>query len=131
MEVFVPKPVGDQVHQLESQYPVITCSDKHIIMMSTDDWNKVIKWISDVSDLDSPTFIDGLWGTCFWIVWNEEKDCSFWSIYDEHVFVLMCQQLRVCPILLPVSFSIPQCFQHNEFCVEESYHCDVSIDLIE
>ena len=131
MKVFVPKYVGEQVHYLKSHYPIVTCSDKHIIMMRADDWNKVIGWISDVSDLDSPTFIDGLWGTCFWVVCNEEKDESFWSIYDEHVFLLMCQQLRVCPVLLPMSFSIPQYFRHNEMCVEESYHCDTAIELLE
>lgn len=141
MRVFVPDSVGSVVHKLKVYYPIITASDNHIIMLTKDDWDRVLSFIEEVDDKSTKfhvplPFDGGLWGECFWVVWNDElekknEDCSFWSVCDEHLFLKVCHYIKVSPVLLPMSFSIPWHFSHNDMCIEESHYCNDPIDLLD
>ena len=119
-KIYVKKELGTKVQQLRHYFDVVTASDKGIIMMTRDDWDKVKKYISKIDqemtnkgvELD---FLEcrSLWSDCFWVCcYNDEND-SFWAIAHHDMFIRVCRVCKVQPILLETNFSIPLMLYHD------------------
>ena len=111
-KIYVKPELGTKVQQLRYLFDVVTASDKGIIMLTRDDWNKVCKYIADVDnkiqDLHLDFFeADSLWTTCFWICsYNDDAD-SFMAIANHDMFIRVCNACKVQPVLLEYCYSIP------------------------
>lgn len=116
MNIYLRKDIAGKVNELSKLYPVITASNKGIIMMTNKDWSSVVDYITTTDDCLRARDIDlsflnccSLWAECFCVRVNEEKDKSFCGINSHEVFIKVCRGLSIFPIIIPYE-DIPWCF---------------------
>ncbi len=125
MNIYLRKDIAGKVNALSKLYPAITASNQGIIMMTTKEWSKVVDHITTLDDklkeqdivLD---FLDcySLWSECFCVYVCEEKDKSFWGIYNHETFIKVCKGLCIYPVVIPYE-DIPCCFMKNFIYTED------------
>lgn len=111
-KIYVKEELGTKVQQLRNSFDVVTASDKGIIMLTRDDWNKVCDYISATDDKTQGLHLDfleceSLWADCFWICCYNDDEDSFWAIANHDMFMRVCRVCKIQPILLECPYSIP------------------------
>lgn len=121
-KIYVNSVLGTKVQQLRHYFDVVTASDKGIIMLTRDDWNKVCEYISNIDQgtsdkgIELSFFAGGcLWAECFFVCCYDDEKKSFHAIANHHTFVKVCRACHVQPILLEVSYNIPF-FLNQDLC---------------
>ena len=135
-KIYVSTELGIKVQQLRHYFDVVTASDKGIIMLARDDWDKVCEYINkiDQETSDKDLHLDfleaeSLWSDCFWVCcYDDEK--SFHAIANQHTFMKVCKVCHVQPILLETSFSIPGALSKGTLCgkPELDYNFEIEVE---
>lgn len=110
--IYVKEELGTKVQLLRQHFDVVTASNKGIIMLTRDDWNKVCKYIADIDDKIQGLHLDFLdaeclWTECFWICCYNDDNDSFWAIVNHDMFMHVCHACKVQPVLLECAYDIP------------------------
>ena len=136
-KIYVAPELGTKVQQLRHYFDVVTASNKGIIMLARDDWNKVCEYISKVDEelLRKDVVLDlleahCLWAECFWVCGYDNDAQSFHAIAHHHTFMSVCRACKVQPILLETCFSIPHMLSSDVCCVKPqgSFNFEIEVE---
>lgn len=135
-KIYVKQELGTKVQQLRHYFDVVTASNKGIIMLARDDWNKVCAYINNIDNeiLHKGLHLDfleaeSLWADCFWICsYNDDED-SFIAIAHHDTFMRVCRVCKVQPILLECSYNIPNELFNNHTGSKPWYEYNFEIEV--
>lgn len=133
-KIYVKEELGAKVQLLHQHFDVVTASDKGIIMLTRNDWDKVCNYISAFDEKTQGLHLDffeceSLWTTCFWICnYNDDED-SFMAIFNHDMFMRVCHTCKVQTVLLECPYDIPTELFLNNVGGEPRGKCTFEIEV--
>lgn len=131
------------VRALQQIYDVTIVSNKGLVFMYRDDWQRICGFISETDECiynlhhrHNPLMDKlNLWSACFLVTYDESEDFSCHAICDFGMFSRLCDAAEIHAVLLPYSYDITdlirQCNAHNNCQALGVYRPDKGDILIE
>ena len=109
MKFAINKSMAPQVIHLQKIYQVTIISDKGLVFMRQDDWNRICCMLDECSSILAKrhahnTLSDNFcfWSECFIVAYDEEERVSCHAIVNFELFALCCKRCDIWLVLLPM-----------------------------
>lgn len=97
------------VRALQQVFDVAIISDKGLVFMYRDDWQRICGFISEFDECTSNShrhnpLMDnyGMWTECFLVVYDKSEDYSAHAICNFEQFSILCRAAGIACVLLPM-----------------------------
>lgn len=109
MKFAISKSMSRVVQELQKIFDVILISDKGLVFMCRDDWQRICSMLDDCSDILLNSYAKNtladhfcFWGECFIVAYDESEDFSCHAICNFEFFSLCCKRCDIWIMLLPM-----------------------------
>ena len=112
------------VRALKQVFDVTIVSDKGLVFMYRDDWQRICGFISEYDECvfnlhhrHNPLMDKyNMWSECFLVVYDKSEDYSAHAICNFEQFHILCRAAEITCVLLPMydlTHLIPECNAHD------------------
>ena len=109
MKFVVDKTYYKHVRALQQVFDVTIISDKGLVFMYHDDWQRICGFISEFDEVvynshrhNTLTDNYNLWPECFLVVYDKSEDYSAHAICNFEQFSILCRAAMIPCVLLPM-----------------------------
>lgn len=108
MKFAISKSMARDVLTLQANYQVTLISDKGLVFMHRDDWNRICQIIDDCTQAMTKIKYNELadnfcfWSECFIVALDESEDFSCHAIVNYEFFERCCRRCNIWTVLLPM-----------------------------
>lgn len=112
MKLAIDLNLAGDAHAMQKIYQITIISDKGLVFMHKNDWDKICNVLNDCADLD---MFMCLWNECFMVAYDKSETYSCIAICNFELFSLCCIRCGVHCVLLPTYDLISYVNRHNAY----------------
>ena len=142
MKFIIDQDMAHDVQELQKVYQVTLISDKGLVFMHKDDWQRICQLIDEYSDIiaqskkqNTLTEWYTLCSECFIVAYDESEDFSCYAVVNFELFATCCRRCNIWLVLMPMWNLISYVRQFNAHLNNDALGCyiksrgDVLIDV--